>query len=79
MRDKIFDFISERYQSSGGNCGVYLTELRKEFEMTSQDLSDILNILFIEGKIKVSFGIHGKMAMLNKEKIRFFKSNKIRK
>lgn len=72
MKNEILNVIKSKYESSGGNNGVYLTQ----FNFDKKELSKILNELFKEKLIKVSFGVHGKMAMLNKRKKTFFKSNK---
>lgn len=67
MKDKIIELLEIKYKSSGGNNGIYITELRKQFEYV--ELRKTLNQLFKEKIIRASFGVHGKMAMLNKKKI----------
>ena len=64
MKTEILEIIKNKYINSGGNKGVYLTD----FNYDKKELSKILNELFKEKLIKVAFGIHGKMAMLNKNK-----------
>ena len=72
MKDEVLNIIKYKYETSGGNNGVYLTQ----FNLDKKELSRILNELFKEKLIKVAFGMHGKMAMLNKRKKTFFKSKK---
>lgn len=67
MKEEILNLFEEKYQTSGGNNGIYITELKVKFEAT--ELKKILNELFKEKKIKDNIGIHGQMAMLNKKKI----------
>ena len=72
MKEEIFNIIKSKYETSGGNNGVYLTQ----FNFDKKELIKVLGELFKEKLIKVAFGMHGKMAMLNKRKITFFKLKK---
>ena len=76
MKEGVFEIINSKYINSGGNNGVYITTLKLIFKDRKDELLKALSQLFKEGKIKDQYGIHGKMAMINKPKKTFFKSTK---
>jgi len=76
MKESILKAIEDKYKLSGGNNGIYITTLKLTFNIAQKELSKILNELFTEKLIKVSYGMHGQMAMLKNPKITFFKPKK---
>ncbi|WP_435416291.1 hypothetical protein [Polaribacter aestuariivivens] len=59
---KILEKLEEKNKLSGGHCGMYITE----FEGEMKELKTILNDLYIQNKITIHDGIHGKLIKTKK-------------
>ena len=66
--EKVLQCLREKKIKSGGHCGSYFIEVRNKTGFSTQELKNILNQLFIDQKISVKPGFHGKLIFL-KEKI----------
>lgn len=59
---KIIKKLELKYKQSGGHCGLYITD----FDGEIKELRKILNQLFIENKITIHDGIHGKLIKIKR-------------
>lgn len=54
--------LKEKDESSGGHCGLYITD----FEGEIKELRKTLNDLYVQNKITIHDGIHGKLIKIKK-------------
>lgn len=59
----ILTHLSELHEKTGGHNGIYLPQIEKLTGKRIEELKNILNKLFTEGKIQVREGVNGKMIM----------------
>ncbi len=58
---KVLRKLKEQHDKSGGHCGLYLTELKRELNISQAKLKEELNELYKNKEISVCQGIHGKL------------------
>ncbi len=58
---KVLELIKHQHEKSGGHCGLYLVDLKKELNISQAKLKEELNELYTKEKITVCQGIHGKL------------------
>ena len=63
MRTKLIDYLFEKKQKTGGNCGTTIPQLKEELNCELSELKEILNDLFKSGLIEIKHGIHGRMVL----------------
>lgn len=63
ITETILTHLSELHERSGGHNGIYVPQIEKLTGKPIEELKDILNQLFTEGKIQVREGVNGKMIM----------------
>ncbi len=65
MRGQVIEIITNKHLSSGGNCGLTITQIRSQLNCDLQELKKVLNELFKDNQIKIKDGIHGKLILMN--------------
>ena len=59
---KILEQLEIKSKSSGGHCGLYITDLEGDIK----ELRKALNELYVQNKITIHDGIHGKLIKIKK-------------
>lgn len=54
---KIIEKLEQKHKQSGGHCGLYITDFGGDIK----ELRKVLNKLFVDNKITIHDGIHGKL------------------
>lgn len=54
--------LEEKDKISGGHCGCYITDFEGDFK----ELRKIMNDLYVQNKITIHDGIHGKLIKIKK-------------
>lgn len=65
LRDQILTLLEAKHNSSGGHCGMKLTDFEG---MSLKELKSELNLLYSERLITIHPGAQGKIIKLRKEK-----------
>lgn len=68
LSDEILKILEEKYESSGGHCGVYGAELVNRLHIEWKEIRNAMKSLYKNEKIRVSEGSKGKLFLINREK-----------
>ncbi len=68
LSDEILKILEEKYESSGGHCGVYGAELVNRLRIEWKEIRNAIKPLYRDNKIRVSEGSKGKLFLINREK-----------
>lgn len=68
LSDKILKILEEKYESSGGHCGVYGAELVNLLSTEWKEVRNAIKPLYKDKKIKVSPGSRGNLFLINRQK-----------
>lgn len=55
--------VNEKHEESGGNCGIYLTQLIRDLNACVIEIGNDISELHKENLIEVHQGIHGVLIM----------------
>lgn len=59
---KILEKLELKHKQTGGHCGLYI----QDFEVEFHKLRNLLNELYVDNKISIHDGIHGKLIKIKK-------------
>jgi hypothetical protein len=64
----LFKIIQENALKTGNNCGLMAVHLSQRSGIAMPEIKAELNQLFVDGKIKVRDGVHGKLIFIKTAK-----------